>query len=162
MNIAYIDMQNIHQSTKEMWRLIDRELLYWYLQTKYDIKEIFVFMWFIQKYTHIYNQLRLIGYKIIFKEVLVRNDWTIKWDVDIDIAIQAMHHLYGKKVTKAFLITWDADYNTLINERKSKWIFWKLLVPSNEKTLYILRKAAWWNLQTLKEIKHIIQKKQKE
>lgn len=155
-------MQNIHKSTEEMWWIIDWSLFYEYLQSKFTPDRIIMFIWYLQKYKHIYDKLKTTGYEIIFKEVLVRKDWTIKWDVDIDIAIQAMKDIHNRNITVAYLISGDADYNTLINERVKEWIFWKLIVPRLDKTLYILRKASGSKLQPLTDIKHLIEKKQKD
>lgn len=162
MKIIYIDMQNVHKSTEEMWWLIDRELFFLYLEKKFNPNKVIMFIWYIQKYKSLYNKLQWLWYEIVFKEVLVRQDGSIKWDVDIDIAIQAMKHLHQKLISDAYLITWDADYNTLIAERVQEWVFTKLLVPRLDKTMYILRKAAWSKIQPLTDIKHLIQKKQKD
>ena len=162
MQIVYIDMQNIHKSTEEMWWLIDWWLFYDYLQRKFSPDKILIFLGYIQKYTHLYEKLQNIWYEIVFKEVLVRQDWSIKWDVDIDIAIQAMKDLYKEHLTHAYLVSGDADYNSLIYEWVKEWVFGKLIVPRLDKTLYILRKASWSKLQPLSDIRHLIEKKQKD
>ncbi len=162
MKIIYIDTQNIHRSTQEMWWLIDWWLFYQYLQRKFLPDKIIMFIWYIQKYTHFYQKLTKIWYIIVFKEVLVREDWSIKWDVDIDIAIQAMKDMYKEPIKSVYLVSGDADYNSLIYERIKEWIFEKLIVPRLDKTLYILRKASGSKLQTLTDIKHLIEKKQKD
>jgi uncharacterized LabA/DUF88 family protein len=162
MKIVYIDAQNIHKSIKDLWWIIDWKLFYDYLQEKYTPDRVLVFLWYIQKYKHIYDMFISAWYEIIFKEVLVRFDGSIKWDVDIDIAIHAIKHLYERDITWVFLVTWDADYNSLIYERQVAWIFEKLLVPNLDNTLYILRKASGWKLQPLTDIKHKIAKKQKD
>ena len=95
MNIFYIDMQNIHRATQEMGWLIDWELFYEYLQKKFSPDKIIMFVGYIQKYQHLYDKLIKIGYEMNFKEVLVRQDGSIKGDVDIDIAIQAMKDIHN-------------------------------------------------------------------
>lgn len=156
MKIVYIDMQNVHKSTEDMWWIIDWQLFYDYLTEKIQPEKIVIFIGYIQRYKHFYNRLQNIWYTLNFKEVLVRPDGSIKGDVDIDIAIQAMKDI--DKLSLAYIVTWDADYNTLIDEWQSRWKFWKLFVPRLEKTLYILRKSAGTKLQTLTDIRHKIQK----
>lgn len=158
MRIVYIDMQNVHKSTEDMWRLIDRSRFYVYLTQKYKVEAILIFVWYIQKYQHMYEQLTKLGYKCVFKEVVIRPDWSIKWDVDIDIAIWAMKHIHQKIVTEAYLVSGDADYNTLIDEWVREWVFAKLIVPNVDKTMHILRKSAWGKLQSLTDIQHLIEK----
>lgn len=162
MKIVYIDMQNIHKSTVEQWRIIDRWLFLKYLHEKFLIDQAIMFVGYIQKYKHFYDKLTGVWYMLVFKEVLVRKDGTIKWDVDIDIAIHAMKHISDNNISEAYLVTGDADYNSLINEWTKIEKFGKLLVPNLNKTLYILRKAAGWKLQPLSDIKHRIEKKQKD
>ena len=162
MKIVYIDMQNIHKSTEEMGWLIDWELFFLYLQEKFEIQRTIMFIWYLPKFTHLYDKIKNIWYEIIFKEVLVRADWSIKWDVDIDIAIHAMKHMHENIISEAYLVSGDADYNSLIDEWVQYGVFQKLIVPNLNKTLYILRKAAWWKLQPLSDIKHRIEKKQKD
>ena len=162
MRIVYIDAQNVHKSIQELGWIISRELFYEYLQHKFATERVIIFIGYIQKYTRFYEKLSSLWYEIIFKQVLVRNDGTIKWDVDIDIAIHAMKHMYDGIVSEAYLVSWDADYNSLIDEWVHNRVFGKLLVPNLNKTLYILRKSAWWKLQPLTDIKHLIEKKQKD
>lgn len=162
MKIIYIDMQNIHKSTESMGWIIDWGLFYQYLWQKFTPDKVIMFVGYIQKYKHFYDKLIGIGYEMNFKEVLVRSDGSIKWDVDIDIAIQAMKDIHSKKVSSAYLISGDADYNTLIREWQNAGVFGKLIVPRLDKTLYILRKASGSKLQPLTDIRHLIEKKQKD
>ncbi len=162
MKIVYIDTQNIHKSIQEMWWLIDWWLFYQYLQKKFLPDKVIMFIGYIQKYNHFYQKLKNIWYTIVFKEVLVRENGSIKWDVDIDIAIQAMKDMYKEHIKGVYLVSGDADYNSLIYERIKEWIFEKLIVPRLDKTLYILRKASGSKLQPLTDIRHLIEKKQKD
>jgi len=150
-------MQNVHKSTEDMWWIIDWKLFYDYLIKKFDANKIIMFIWYLARYQKLYNKLTDIWYSINFKEVLIRKDGSIKWDVDIDIAIQAMKDIHNNSITKAYLVTWDADYNTLIDEWVKEWIWWRLLVPNLGKTMYILRKAAQSKIQALTDIKHLYQ-----
>jgi hypothetical protein len=45
-------------------------------------------------------------------------------------------------ISEAYLVSGDADYNSLIDEWVQYGVFQKLIVPNLNKTLYILRKAA--------------------
>jgi hypothetical protein len=69
-----------------------------------------------------------------------------------------MKDIYTREVTQAYLVSGDADYNTLINEWVANGVFGKLIVPQLDKILYILRKASGSKLQPLTDIRHLIQK----
>lgn len=159
MKIVYIDMQNIHQTTKEFWWIIDREKLREYLIGKIQVNKICIFLWYVPKFQYLYKKLIQLWFELIFKEVCIRSDGTVKWNVDIDIAIHAMKDIHNWVVSHAYLFSSDTDYNSLIYERKNTWVFWKLYVPYMKKTSYILRKAAWSQIESLDNIKHIIEKK---
>lgn len=157
MNITYIDAQNVHKSVQSLWRLIDWKKFYDYLKAKFAMDEICIFFWYVPKYKKLYNFLKHIGYKIVFKEVSVYEDWTIKGNVDIDIAIQAMKDILDDRLLKAYLVTTDSDFNTLIYEFRPHGIRGKLFVVGFENTSRYLRKAAGENIQPLSDIRSMIE-----
>jgi len=155
MLIAYIDAQNIFQGTKWLGRIIDWKKIYEYLQKRYNIELIKIFFWYLPKYKAFYDFLKRVGYDVIFKEVTIHTDGTIKWNVDIDIAIHAVLDL--QKCTMAFLLSSYSDYNTLIDLWHDQWKLWKVIVTDISKTAKVLRKASRWKIQSLSDIRAIIQ-----
>jgi len=64
-----------------------------------------------------------IGYEIIFKEVSIHSDGSIKGNVDIDVAIKAMNDSAGELLHEAYLVTTDSDFNSLIYEFRRRKIW---------------------------------------
>lgn len=98
-----------------------------------------------------------VWYTLIFKEVSQRLDGTTKWNVDIDIAIQAMKDIMKERLQKAYLITTDSDFNTLIYEFRNRNLWWRLFVASFDNTSKYLRRASGDLIQPLTDIKHLIE-----
>jgi len=157
MKIVYIDAQNVHKGIKELWWIIDWQKFFLYLKKKYCVDQIIMFFWYIPKYQKLYDFLLKIGYEIIFKEVSIHSDGSIKGNVDIDVAIKAMNDSAGELLHEAYLVTTDSDFNSLIYEFRRRKIWWKLLVTHFLRTSKYLRKASWNAIQPLVDIKHLIQ-----
>jgi hypothetical protein len=92
MKVVYIDAQNIHKATQDIGWKIDWELFFLYMKRKFEVVEVKIFFWYVPKYKHLYEFLRKIGYTVVFKETLILPNGDIKWNVDIDIAIQTRTH----------------------------------------------------------------------
>ncbi|MDR0860166.1 MAG: hypothetical protein LBO09_04210 [Candidatus Peribacteria bacterium] len=90
MNILYIDAQNIHKSTQEMGRIIDRGAFLAYTKRKFTIEKAKIFFGYVARYETLYQQLRTFGYDVIFKETMILPNGDIKGNVDIDIAIHSI------------------------------------------------------------------------
>ncbi len=109
MKIVYIDAQNIHKSTQDVWWNIDRWSFFLYLQRKFLTDEIKIFFGYIPKHQTLYDHLTNIWYKIVFKETLTLPNGDIKWNVDIDIAIEYLLDLCEWWLKQAYLVTGDGD-----------------------------------------------------
>lgn len=158
MKIVYIDAQNIHKGIQELWWIIDWVKLFYYLKKRYDVDQILIFFWYLPKYQYLYTFLSKTWYKVVFKEITVHADGSIKGNVDIDIAIRAMNDIMRDSLDEAYLMTTDSDFNSLIYEFRRRNVRWKLIVTHFLKTSKYLRKASGDVIQALTDIKHIIQK----
>ena len=118
-----------------------------------------MFLGYMKKYENFYKKLEKIGYKVIFKNTLILPDWSVKWNVDIDIAIQVLLDLFEGNLSEAYLVTGDGDYNTLVKLLKDRKLLWKVFIPNKDKSSKLIRKAAWSDIITLESIKYFIQKK---
>jgi len=159
MKIVYIDSQNIHKWIEELWWLIDWELFYKYMKRKFLVEKVKIFLWYVPRYNKFYEKLKTIWYEIVFKDTLILPNWTIKWNVDIDIAIQAMLDIFEWNLEKAYLITWDWDFNSLVDLLKNRDLLWRVLIPNRKKASKLLKKSAWPDIQILEDIKYFIEKK---
>ncbi len=158
MKVVYIDSQNIHKAIEELWWIIDWELFYQYLVKKFEVQEIKIFLWYIKIYEKFYSQLKEVWYQVIYKETMVLENGTIKWNVDIDIAIHVMLDMFEWWLKKAYLVTWDWDYNTLVDLLKSRNLLGRVLVPNRKKASKLLKKSAWSDIQILEDIRYFIEK----
>ena len=159
MKIVYIDAQNIHKSTQDIGWKIDWELFFLYMKRKFEVIEVKIFFWYVPKYKHLYESLRKIGYTVVFKETLILPNGDIKWNVDIDIAIQTLLDLLEWELTSAYLVTGDGDYNTLVDLLKKRNKLGRVLIPHRDKASKLLKKSAWPDVQVLEDIRYFIQKK---
>ena len=132
MKVVYIDVQNVHTATKKLWWLIDWQRFFVYIKEKYKPDIIYYAVWYVPKYQDFYANLESIGYTLLLKKTLILPDGTIKGNVDIDIAIQAMLDLCRNWLQQAYLITNDGDYyNTLVKRLLDEWVFSGLIVPDS-------------------------------
>ncbi len=159
MKILYIDAQNIHKSTQDMWRIIDWENFLWYAKKKFEIDSAKIFFWYMAKYETLYNQLNKYWYKVIFKETMILPNGEIKGNVDIDIAIHSILDLVEGWLQKFYLATWDGDYNTLVDILRKRGVLWRVLIPHREKASKLLKKSAWADIQVLEDLRYFIEKK---
>lgn len=159
MKIVYIDAQNIHKSTQDIWWQVDWWLFLEYLHRKFDISEAKIFFWYVARYERLYTHMRDIGYTVVFKETLTLPNGDIKWNVDIDIAIQVLLDLLEGELSSAYLVTGDGDYNTLVDLLKKRNKLWRVLIPHRDKASKLLKKSAWPDVQVLEDIRYFIEKK---
>jgi len=158
MKIVYIDAQNLHKKTLEYRWLIDWQRFYVYLKQNCKADVIYYAIWYIQKYDGLYKYLSFIWYTMLFKEVTVLHDGTIKWNVDIDIAIRAIFDFFEEWLTKAIVVSNDWDYNTLVDALKKRNVFDCVMVAYYTTASRQLRKSAWNYIQDIQRIRHLIEK----
>ncbi len=158
MKVVYIDAQNLHKKTLEYHWLIDREKFYVYLRQNCKADVIYYAIWYIQRYDTLYTYLSSIGYTMLFKKVTLFSDGTIKWNVDIDIAIRSIFDLFEEWLTKAIVVSNDWDYNTLVDVLKEKNVFDRLLLPDGATASQQLKQSAWTYIQDVQRIRHLIEK----
>ena len=158
MKIVYIDAQNVHMKTLEYGRLIDRKKFYIYLKQNCKVDAIYYAIWYIQKYQKLYQYLSSIWYVLLFKKVTILPNGTIKWNVDIDIAIRVVFDLFEEWLTKAIIVTNDGDYNTLVDILKQRNVFDRLILPDGVTASRQLKQSAGWYIQDIQSIRHLIEK----
>ncbi len=158
MKIMYIDSQNVHKAIEKLWWIIDREKFYKYSKLKFNVDKIKFFVWYIEKYKDFYIHLKNVWYDLVYKKAIILSDWTTKWNVDIDIAISSLVDFYENDLEKFYLVSSDWDYNTLVELMSKKWILWRVLIPSRQSVSILLKKAAWPNIQSIQDIKFLLEK----
>ena len=158
MKVMYIDAQNVHKAIEYLWWTLDRWKFYTYAINKFWLDEIKIFQWYLTRYESFYTKLKWIWYKVIFKNSMILPNWAVKWNVDIDIAIESLVDYYEDDLEKAYLVSSDWDYNTLVDKFREKNILWRVLIPSRESASLLLKKAAWSNIQSIQDLKYLLEK----
>ena len=158
MKIVYIDPQNLHKKTLEYCRLIDWKKFYVYLKQNCKADIVYYAVWYIPKYDSLYKYLSSLGNTKLFKKVTLISDGTIKWNVDIDIAIRSIFDFFEEWLTKAIVVSNDWDYNTLVDVLKKRNVFDRLLLPDGATASQQLKQSAWAYVQDIQRIKHLIEK----
>jgi uncharacterized LabA/DUF88 family protein len=118
-----------------------------------------IFFGYVKKYETLYKQLRSYWYKVVFKQTMVLPNGEIKWNVDVDIAIDCVLDLTEWWLDLGYLVTWDGDYNTLVDLLRKRKSLWRVLIPHRTKASKLLKKSAWSNVQVLEDIRYFIEKK---
>ena len=159
MKILYIDSQNIHLWIKNNynWK-IDWKKFYIFCKEKYKIDELKIFLWYVEKYKNFYKYLEKIWYKIVFKKTNTLPNWTIKWNVDVDITMIAMQDFCHKNIKEFFIMTWDWDFNTLVEFFIEKNMFWIIFFPWVSNSSKLLKKLTKSKNIDLIKLKNKIQK----
>jgi hypothetical protein len=158
MKIAYIDVQNVHRKTLSYHRLIDWKKFLIYLKENCKVDIIYYVVWYIAKYDYLYTYLSSLWYTLLFKKVTILPNGTVKWNVDIDIAIRSIFDFFEEWLQKAIVVSNDWDYNTLVDVLKQRNVFDCLMVVDYITASKQLRQSAWNCYQDLQRIKHLIEK----
>jgi len=138
--------------------MIDWQKFFIYLKQNCNVDIIYYAVWYLQKYDKFYKYLSFVWYTMLFKEVTVLPNWTIKWNVDIDIAIRSIFDFFEEWLKKAIIISNDWDYNTLVDVLKERNVFDFLMVIYSATASKQLRKSAWPYIQDIQRIRHLIEK----
>lgn len=138
----YIDSQNIFQAIKWDWEIIDRKKFFIFLKDKYRTQHIYYYVWYIEKNKKLYDFLKKLGYIVIFKRTWILPDWSIKWNVDVDIAIWSVHQSFISHIWHVIIISWDGDYNSLVLYHQKKWIKVTIVAPTEKSCSKLLEEVC--------------------
>lgn len=159
-NIAFIDAQNLHLGTNfENWK-IDFKKFRIYLKDKFNIKEAYFFLWFLdEKEQELYKNVQKAWFIVEFREHTSHMKWKKKWNVDVDIVFEVMKKINEENdFDKIVLVTWDWDYIKLINYLIGKKLLKKIIFPNNKySSLYKKIKGNYWINLSLPDIRKKIE-----
>lgn len=144
MRIAYIDSQNIKLWVRGLGREIDRAKFYEYLKRRYKIDEVKYFVGYLSTNHNYYETLRSIWYQVILKSTY-EWEWKVKWNVDTRIMQHGLEDFHNWLLTGWFLLSWDGDFDILVQYRKRNWVFSKLFIPSIKKFSKLLERCTQSN-----------------
>lgn len=159
MKIAYIDAQNVYLGMKTLWYIIDWKVFFEYLQRRYEVNQVKLFMWYIDKYQRFYSDLKKYWYILIFRKTQYVNE-IIKGNIDSVLVLETVRDFYISDIDDVFLVTGDGDFDVLVEFLESNGKFAKLMCPNIKKTSKLLKEVTPRNkIQDMATLLHIIGKK---
>jgi uncharacterized LabA/DUF88 family protein len=145
---TFIDSQNLNLGTsKNIYK--NRKLIYkgWkldfkkfkhYLDDKFRVKKIFLFIGYIPENKRLYKKLKSFGYELIFKPTVKDNNGKIKGNVDAELVLYSSAIEY-KNYDKAIIVSGDGDFRCLHEFLvKNKKLF-KIIIPNTKSESSLLK-----------------------
>lgn len=156
--IVLIDTQNVHMGIQSCEWTIDRKKFFRFLHDKFATKKIVLFMGYLKQHNNFYEYLKNIWYEISFKNVVLGKG-LIKGNIDSHLVLKATRSYYEQGYDNFILVSWDGDFDVLVEFLLEKNVFWKLLVPNIKKASQLLKNILpAQQIQDLSVLKNKLQK----
>ncbi len=139
-NYAFIDSQNLNLSIQEQGWKLDFKRFRKYLEDKYCVIKVFIFIGYVNTQQSLYTSLQKDGYILVFKPTLYLPDGKVKGNIDAELVLHTMIEYLN--YNKAVIVTGDGDFHCLIDYLKKKDKLLRLIVPNRYKFSSLLRKFA--------------------
>lgn len=139
-NYAFIDSQNLNLVIKDLGWTLDFRKFRIYLKDKYRVKKAFLFLGYIAKYQHLYNELSAYGYILVFKPVIQNHDGKIKGNIDAELVMNAMREL--NNFNKAIIVSGDGDFYCLIEYFEELHKLKAILIPNQKSSSSLLERFS--------------------
>lgn len=151
-NYAFIDSQNLNLGIQSLGWNLDFKKFRVYLQEKYNVSTVYLFIGYMQQNQDLYASLQKAGYILIFKPVLPDKDGNVKGNVDADLVLQTM--IEYNNFDKAVIVTSDGDFYSLV-----KYLYehdkLKLVISPYVKTCStLLKKSAKEKIVFMDNLRH--------
>lgn len=165
-NIAFIDGQNLYMGTlseENPWT-IDFLKLRKYLFKKYNVKEIFYYIGYLDKKNEkVYSKIKGANFIIIKKEHNKLMTSHKKGNVDSDIIFDIMKKICEKEdFNRIILISGDGDYLKLVKYLIEKDKFEKILFPNRKFYSSLYKQITIKYFDYLYKIEHLIKLKNRK
>lgn len=157
-NNAYIDGANLHLGIKSQnWDLDFQKFRIW-LEEKFQIKDAYIFLGNIPKYSNLYSHLQDCGFKLIFKPVVYDEKGKPKGNCDADLVLKCVQDFYKKKYNRSILISSDGDYGSLVNFLQEEKVMLGVLSPYSPEKCSVLIKRTGCKIYYIGDQKNNLQK----
>jgi uncharacterized LabA/DUF88 family protein len=133
---VFIDAQNLHLGVKTQGWEIDYQRFYIYLNDKYKIKRVFLFIGYLEKYKPLYKKLKSYGYDLIYKTTTIHNG-EVKGNVDAELVLYASAKEF-LNYDKAVIISGDGDFHCLIEYLLEYNKLLRIMIPNRKGYSYLL------------------------
>jgi len=149
---AFIDAQNMHIATSTADWEVSFKKLYTHLKETYGVTKSYMFFGYLERNKRLYEKIEKAGFEVIFQDVTVLPDGSIKGNVDVNLTIYAVCDM--RHYEKAVLITADGDFEPLVKFLNRFAKHTTVISPAqNLETSAILRRAAGGNFVSMEQIK---------
>lgn len=167
---AFIDSQNLNLGTsKDIYKNNERIYKGWkldykkfrrYLSEKFNVSKAFLFIGYMQENRKLYDYLQSSGYEIVFKPTVKDHHGKAKGNVDAELIVWTMKHVYEKVCDKVIIISGDGDYAVLADFLLEKDKLLKFVVP-NQKSMSILIKKVFVKKQKMHVLQYLNDEEEK-
>ena len=137
-NYAFIDSQNLNLAVQEQGWKLDFKRFRKYLEDKYGVSKVFLFIGYVATQQSLYTALQEYGYVLIFKPTLPLAGGRVKGNVDAELVLHTM--IEFPNYTKAVIVTGDGDFHCLVEYLEKQGKLCRLLVPNKDKYSALLRR----------------------
>lgn len=139
VNYAFVDSQNLNLAIRDLGWKIDWRQFRIFLQDKYKVKKVFLFLGYIPENEELYTALKSWGYDIVFKPTL-EQEGVVKGNCDAELVLHCM--IEYRRFRKAIIISGDGDFHCLIEHLIKKQKLLKVGIPSKKRYSSLLRKFS--------------------
>jgi uncharacterized LabA/DUF88 family protein len=140
-NFAFIDSQNVNLGIRGAGWKLDFAKFRVYLKDKYGIDRAYLFLGYLPSNTKMYIALQDMGYILVFKPVLLREDGIVKGNCDAELVLQAM--IDFERYENAVIATGDGDFHCLVQHLLSAHKLGAVLIPNQERFSGLLKLKAF-------------------
>lgn len=155
-NFAFIDIQNVHISTKKYGLFVDWSRFRIYLKEHYSVSSAYIFIGYIESNMELYRNLQEAGFICIFKPVLVYRDGTVKGNVDAELVLHTM--IKYPDFDNAIIVSGDGDFYCLVQYLLKKDKLKIVLVPDRNHYSALLKRFAGKHIAFMNDLKNKIGK----
>ncbi len=149
----YIDGANLYNASRFLDWELDYTKLYTWLTDKFNTKEIFLFIGFVEENKALYAALESIGYLLIFKHTL-RHKGVIKGNCDAELVLKAVTDIIREPFDDFVLVSSDGDFSCLLEFAQSEKKTVHVVSPSG-KLSYLIRRLDL-KVTFLRDLKNLL------
>ena len=151
-NYAFIDGNNLYRGIRGLGWTLDYKKFRVFLEEKYAVKKVYMFMGFVPQYAAMYKDFQEWGYVLIFKPTLPDDKGDVKGNCDAELVLQAMIDL--AEYEKAVIVSGDGDFHCLVSYLEKHGKLEEVICPDHKKASALLRKAVPEKILFLDRFEH--------
>ncbi len=135
---AFIDSQNLNLSILHAGWKLDFKRLRIFLERKYHVAKIFLFIGYVMGNEMLYTSLQNMGYVVVFKPTLQNKDGVVKGNCDAELVLHCM--IEYDNFDQAIVVSGDGDFHCLVEYLLAQNKFFKLGIPNKRSFSALLKK----------------------